>query len=104
MKGDDSGAGSLHASSSSPRSSAANLTETGDPGSCRPRTHQQPATVRSQVGVGDLLANVQDVEIEGLPSYIHKVNFTGGLRPSALGPMSRQAGDQPRAAGTRRRR
>jgi hypothetical protein len=35
---------------------------------------------------------VQDVEVGGLPSYINKVNFSGGLRPSALGPMSRQAG------------
>ena len=45
-----------------------------------------------QVGLGDLLSNVQDVDIQGLPSYIPKVNFAGGLRPSALGPMSRQAG------------
>jgi hypothetical protein len=45
-----------------------------------------------QVGLGDLLSNVQDVDIQGLPSYINKINFSGGLRPSALGPMSRQAG------------
>jgi hypothetical protein len=45
-----------------------------------------------QVGLGDLLANVRDVEIGGLPSYIPKISVSGGLRPSALGPMTRQAG------------
>jgi len=45
-----------------------------------------------QVGLGDLLANMQDVDISGLPSYIPHMQFTGGLRPSALGPNARQAG------------
>jgi hypothetical protein len=45
-----------------------------------------------QVGLGDLLANVQDVQMTGMPSYIPHMAFTGGLRPSALGPNARLAG------------
>jgi hypothetical protein len=45
-----------------------------------------------QVGLGDLLANVQDVSLGGMPSYIPHMSFSGGLRPSALGPNARQAG------------
>lgn len=35
--------------------------------------------------LAQLLGNVQDVNVEGLPSRIPQVNVTGGLRPSALG-------------------
>jgi hypothetical protein len=45
-----------------------------------------------QVGLGDLLANVQDVNIGGLPSYIPHIGISGGLRPSALGPNARAGG------------
>jgi hypothetical protein len=45
-----------------------------------------------QVGLGDLLANIQDVQLSGMPSYIPHMNFSGGLRPSALGPNTRAAG------------
>lgn len=45
-----------------------------------------------QVGLGDLLANMQDVGISGLPSYIPNVQFSGGMRPSAFGANARQAG------------
>jgi hypothetical protein len=45
-----------------------------------------------QVGLGDLLANVQDVQMSGMPSYIPHMSFSGGLRPSALGPNTRAAG------------
>jgi len=71
--------------------SAANLTEEAT----QDRADRQLTNAKDraqQVGLGDLMANVQDVEIGGLPSYINQVKFSGGLRPSALGPMSRQAG------------
>lgn len=44
-----------------------------------------------QTGRGDLLANVQDVRID-TPGHIPRVNISGGLRPSALGPNARAAG------------
>lgn len=42
---------------------------------------------------GDLMANVQDSQVQA-PANVqsHVVNFTGGLRPSALGPNARAAG------------
>lgn len=48
-----------------------------------------------QAARGDMLANVQDVHI-GRPSgsTIPTFNYTGGLRPSALGPNARQAGSE----------
>lgn len=50
-----------------------------------------PANRAKQTALGDLLANVQDVNITP-PSGIRMGNITGGLRPSALGPNARQAG------------
>lgn len=44
-----------------------------------------------QVGLGDALANVQDVRIDA-PSHITRFNVSGGMRPSALGPNARMAG------------
>lgn len=41
---------------------------------------------------GDLLANGQDAQITGLPSYIHKPTITGGLRPSMLSGNTRSLG------------
>jgi hypothetical protein len=45
-----------------------------------------------QVAFGDVLSNLQDVNIGGLPSYIPNIGISGGLRPSALGANARQAG------------
>jgi len=45
-----------------------------------------------QVAWGDALANIQDAEISGLPSYIPKINISGGLRPSMFGPAARESG------------
>ena len=56
------------------------------------RATQTPEIRAKQAALGDLLSNIQDVEIGGLPSYIPKVKFSGGLRPSALGPLARQGG------------
>lgn len=44
-----------------------------------------------QVMRGDLLANAKDVNLE-MPSDVPEFNFTGGLKPSALGPNSRAFG------------
>ena len=52
----------------------------------------QHSQLASQAARGDLLNNVQDAQITGLPSYIHIGQVSGGLRPSALGPNARQAG------------
>lgn len=41
---------------------------------------------------GDILANSQDAQVSGLPSYIHVGNVSGGLRPSLLSGNSRQLG------------
>lgn len=46
-----------------------------------------------QVARGDLLARMQDINIEG-PSHITKFNVSGGMRPSALGPNARAAGGE----------
>ena len=49
-------------------------------------------TRAQQVGLGELLQNLRSTSVSGLPSYIPKVQFSGGLTPDALGPMTRQAG------------
>lgn len=41
---------------------------------------------------GDILANVGDVKLSGLPSRIPKMEFEGGLRPSLLSGNSRTLG------------
>jgi hypothetical protein len=50
-----------------------------------------PTTKAHQVALGDLLANLKDVNIQA-PSGIRMGNITGGLRPSVLGENSRAAG------------
>jgi hypothetical protein len=44
-----------------------------------------------QTAWGDILANVQDASID-MPGHIPKINVSGGLRPSLLGPNARAAG------------
>lgn len=46
-----------------------------------------------QVARGDAQANVRDVQIDA-PSHITKFNISGGMRPSALGPNARMAGQE----------
>lgn len=46
-----------------------------------------------QTAIGDALANVQDARIDA-PSHITRFNVSGGLRPSALGPNARMAGQE----------
>lgn len=41
---------------------------------------------------GDILANSQDAQFSGLPSYIHIPTMSGGLRPSMLSQNSRDLG------------
>lgn len=53
---------------------------------------EAPNTRASQVMRGDLMSNVQDVGVTGLPPQVPRIQFTGGLRPSALGPNARAAG------------
>lgn len=45
-----------------------------------------------QAAFGDALANIGDVEIAGVPDYIPKISFGGGLRPSVFGAGAREAG------------
>lgn len=49
-----------------------------------------PSIRAEQARKGDLLANVQDVSVSHPRAAI--AHFTGGLRPSALGPNAREAG------------
>jgi hypothetical protein len=56
------------------------------------RVTTDAATRAKQVGLGDLLANMQPATLSGMPSYIPKMTISGGLNPSALGPMTRAAG------------
>ena len=44
-----------------------------------------------QTALGDLMANVQDASFSR-PSHITNMSLSGGLRPSALGPNTRDAG------------
>ena len=53
---------------------------------------QAPNQRATQVMRGDLMSNVQDVNISGLPPQVPRITISGGLRPSALGPNSRAAG------------
>ncbi len=54
-----------------------------------------PSTRADQARRGDLQANVQDIQFQ-LPegSTIPLFGYTGGIRPSALGPNARQAGSE----------
>lgn len=59
-----------------------------------------PSLGAAQAVKGDMLQNVQDVQPSGSPAVMaHLVNFSGGLRPSALGPNARQAGANLSKAG-----
>ena len=61
---------------------------------------QMPTYGAAQAEAGDLLANTQDVGINASPALApHLTTFTGGRRPSALGPNARQAGANLSAAG-----
>ena len=51
-----------------------------------------PSVRAGQAVQGDVLANAQDAEFSGLPSYVTKPTITGGLRPSMLSPTTRGAG------------
>lgn len=54
---------------------------------------ERPELRAEQARKGDLLANVQDVGVNASPEVMkHLVSFTGGKRPSALGPNAREAG------------
>ena len=46
----------------------------------------------NQVMRGDIMANIQDVVATGLPEGVPDITFTGGVRPSLLGPNSRAFG------------
>ena len=50
-----------------------------------------PDTRANQVIRGDVMANIRDVNIDA-PEGVPEFNFSGGLRPSLLGPNSRQFG------------
>jgi hypothetical protein len=54
----------------------------------------QNSQLAGQAGHGDLMANVQDVQLNNLPASVQgrMPTLTGGLRPSVLGPNARQAG------------
>ena len=56
------------------------------------RTLTNTETRAKQVREGDLMANVQPVTVSGLPDYIPKIQFNGGLTPAAFGPATRAAG------------
>jgi hypothetical protein len=52
-----------------------------------------PTYRANQAELGDLLANTQDVGVNAPPALAgHLTTFTGGRRPSALGPNARAAG------------
>lgn len=51
-----------------------------------------PSVRAGQSVRGDVLANSQDANISGLPSYITKPTIAGGLRPSMLSKDSRSLG------------
>lgn len=46
-----------------------------------------------QAAIGGTMANVQDVRVDA-PSHITRFNVSGGLRPSAMGPAGRAAGQE----------
>ena len=86
-QGQDVGALNRYIAEQNARQAAATLQE-----SIAKRATETPEIRAKQAALGDLLSNIQDVEIGGLPSYVPKVKFSGGLRPSALGPLARQGG------------
>lgn len=54
-----------------------------------------PSTRMSQVARGDFAANAQDVTASGPERVMNNViHFSGGLRPSAFGPATRDAGSK----------
>jgi hypothetical protein len=50
-----------------------------------------PQSLTSQAMRADIIKNLQNRQITGLPDYIHVPKMTGGLQPSLLGDQSRQA-------------
>jgi hypothetical protein len=52
---------------------------------------EAPETRTRQAMWADIIGNVQDAKVNGLPSHIPRVSVSGGLRPSLLGPGARQA-------------
>lgn len=56
----------------------------------------QRGQLAGQAAHGDLLSNVQDVQLSNLPASVQgrMPTLTGGLRPSVLGPNARSAGQQ----------
>ncbi len=53
-----------------------------------------PSTRASQSVRGDIMANAQDVEFSGLPSYVTMGKTSGGLRPSLMSGNTRQLGSE----------
>lgn len=53
---------------------------------------EAPQARANQAALGDILANLQDVQISGVPSHLPNVQVSGGLRPSNLGAGARAAG------------
>lgn len=60
--------------------------------SARNNALQTPAVLAREAAAGDTLNNLRDVQISGLPSYIHVPQISGGTRPSNLGDNARNAG------------
>ncbi len=53
-----------------------------------------PSTRAHQSVQGDIMANAQDVNISGLPSYVKMGQISGGLRPSLMSGNTRQLGGE----------
>ena len=51
-----------------------------------------PSVRAGQARTGDIMANMRDVTVDRPGGRFGPVNFSGGLRPSVLGPASRGAG------------
>jgi hypothetical protein len=63
---------------------------------------QVPQSLTSQAVRADIIKNLQNRQITGLPSYIHVPQMTGGLQPSLLGNTAREtAADMGRQAQNR---
>ena len=56
------------------------------------RELESPRKRAGQAALGDILANIKTSQVSGLPGYIPKIGFSGGLTPDLLGPMARTAG------------
>jgi len=54
---------------------------------------EAPQARAKQAALGDLLKNLRDVSISGVPSHVPQINVSGGMRPSALGVGSQAAGE-----------